>query len=187
MKKVVLTLAVILMAFVSANAQNFGIGAKVGMTFGEKMVTPMMQASYEIRTPGIFAFEAGASFGGRYMTVEGVKGDLTVEYSGIRLAADLEVCGKVRFSRFEGIVGVGYAYRESVEMEGYRITNSNFNPDCYSISGVKASAGVGFVLSGDSLTGKGLRIKVLANIMPCMVSSQKTMKPGMEIALTYYL
>ena len=188
MKKTIVTLAVALMAVVSVNAQDFsGIGIKTVMTFGEQAVTPMLQGSYEIRTPGIFALEGCLAIGERYLSFSGINEVGEVNFQGLNFVADLDIYAKIKPSKIEYLLGAGYAHRSKTGYEDCLRTAGNFNPEMYSISGFKASAGVGISLYENLDAGDRLSLKVLANLVSCMVSGQKTMKPGMEIALTYYL
>ena len=186
MKKFFAVVIMTMMTFVSANAQyyHFGIGVKSAWMFGEDVMTPQFQLVDEVRW-GVFAVEASATLGGQYLSFEGIDSNgVSMQEQGFKMTADFDVYGKVCFSRFQGIVGVGYVCRQPMAVNGYQKTGGNFNPDFYAVSGVKVSAG----LSGSFfINAERFDVRVMALAAPCMVSGQKVMKLGAEIGIIYYM
>ena len=188
MKKFFTIVIMAMMTFVSANAQyHFGIGVKSAWMFGEETMTPQFQLADEVKL-AVFAVEASATLGVCYLSFEGIDSNgVSVQEQGFKTTADFDIYGKVFFSRFQGIVGVGYVCRQLMDINGYQMTGGNFNPEFYAVSGVKASAGLSASLFVNENTGERLDVKVLANFAPCMVLGQQVMKFGAEVGIIYYM
>ena len=197
MKKFIIAVIAMMVA-VGANAQSFATGLKIQNVFGEKAVTPMGQFSYEF-TAGIFSFETSFSGGVTLTSYSTTRNTSATREETFRilhlLALDFDLYAKLHLSRFQIIGGIGYTLHQAAsDVISYHSTGfcpytparGGYNPDFHSVSGFKASAGLGFSLYQDEYTNRRIDLKVLANFMPCRVNAQKMLKPGLEVGIVFY-
>ena len=177
---------VCLMATMRVSAQHFGAGLKGEQIIGEQILVPTFQICGQARMSPRYTFETSLSFGHRYVTFWGTAGTKDVWMEGLNFVVDVDFFAIMNISKFHGIVGLGYVYREETGFEDAQRLKGSFNPEFYGISGLSLSAGIGAFLPTGTDIGK-IDLRLLCDLVPCMTAGQKTMTPGIEVALIYFL